>query len=382
MSSTGHRKILLLSVSAGAGHMRVAEALRTAALQMHPDVEAIHLDALEFVTPRLRKIYSDFYLSLVQRAPTLWSHVYRMTNEAEPGGWTNRIRRRVERRDCQRLVDEIARIDPELVICTHFLPAEILSQQIAAGDLGCPVWVQVTDYDLHRMWVHPHIDGYFATNSEVAFRMREQGIAPQTIHVTGMPIMPAFSRKPDRVECARELGLDPGATTFLLMGGGAGIGGLSASAERMMNLPGKFQLIALAGKNEEELCRLQALAQQHPGKLAPQGYSNKVERLMACADLVITKPGGVTTAECLAMGLPMIVMSPIPGQEDRNANYVLEHGAALRAFDLQSLEYRLRYLMAHPGKLEAMRSRAQMLGRPDAARRVIETVFTKVEVHA
>ncbi|GAB3455397.1 glycosyltransferase [Massilia terrae] len=362
--------------------MRVAEALRVEAAQALPDAEAIHLDALEFVTPRLRRIYSQFYLSLVQRAPSLWSHVYRMTNEARPGGWTNRIRRRVERRDCQKLVDEIARIEPELIICTHFLPAEILSQQIGAGELSCPVWVQVTDYDLHRMWVHPHIDGYFATNSEVAFRMREQGIAPGTIHVTGMPIMPAFSRKPERAGCARELGLDPGVTTFLLMGGGAGIGGLSATARRVLDLPGKFQLIALAGKNEAELAKLQALAAAHPGKLAPQGYTNKVERLMACADLVITKPGGVTTAECLAMGLPMIVMSPIPGQEDRNANYVLEHGAALRAFDLPSLEYRLRYLMAHPGKLDAMRSRAQMLGRVDAAGRVIKTVLKKVEIHA
>lgn len=382
MSTTGRRKILLLSVSAGAGHMRVAEALRTAAMQMHPGVEAIHLDALEFVAPRLRRIYSQFYLKLVQRAPSLWSHVYRMTNEAQPGGWTNRIRRRIERRDCQQLVDEIARIEPELIICTHFLPAEILSQQIAAGQLDCPVWVQVTDYDLHRMWVHPHIDGYFATNSEVAFRMRGQGIAQRTIHVTGMPIMPAFARKPDRAECARELGLDPDETTFLLMGGGAGIGGLSATAERVLALPGEFQLIALAGKNEAELAKLQALAQAHPGRLAPQGYTDKVERLMACADLVITKPGGVTTAECLAMGLPMIVMSPIPGQEDRNANYVLEHGAALRAFDLPSLEYRLRYLMAHPGKLEAMRSRAQMLGRTDAASHVIDTVMKKVKSHA
>lgn len=362
--------------------MRVAEALRTAAMQMHPGVEAIHLDALEFVALRLRRIYSQFYLKLVQRAPSLWSHVYRMTNEAQPGGWTNRIRRRIERRDCQQLVDEISRIEPELIICTHFLPAEILSQQIAAGQLDCPVWVQVTDYDLHRMWVHPHIDGYFATNSEVAFRMLGQGIAQRTIHVTGMPIMPAFARKPDRAECARELGLDPDETTFLLMGGGAGIGGLSATAERVLALPGEFQLIALAGKNEAELAKLQALAQAHPGRLAPQGYTEKVERLMACADLVITKPGGVTTAECLAMGLPMIVMSPIPGQEDRNANYVLEHGAALRAFDLPSLEYRLRYLMAHPGKLEAMRSRAQMLGRTDAASHVIDTVMKKVKSHA
>lgn len=371
------KKILVLSVPAGAGHTRVAEAIRRCAADEHGAADVIHLDAMAFASPRLRRIYTDFYLCLVKRAPGLWRHVYRLTDQARPDGWFNRLRRWIEARDCRPLLAEIAAQAPDAVVCTHFQPAEILSRQIAAGALRCPVWVQVTDFDLHRMWVHPHVAGYFAANEEVAFRLRAQGIPAQAIHVGGIPTMPAFSCRHDRAECARALGLDPGRQTFLLMGGGAGLGGLSVVAQQLLAIPGEFQLIALAGKNLAELRALQALAPRFPGRLVPQGYTDQVERLMACADLVITKPGGATVAECLAMGLPMILNAPIPGQEEHNANFLLEQGAALKATDLPTLEYRIRYLMAHPARLEEMAARARMLGRPHAARQVLETVLVR-----
>lgn len=371
------KTIVVLSVPAGAGHTRVAEAIRHCAADAFGDATVIHLDAMRFASTRLRKVYTDFYLCLIKHAPGLWRHVYRLTDRARPDGWFNRLRRWIEGRDCRPLLAHLAALAPDAVVCTHFQPAELLSRQIAAGALRCPVWVQVTDFDLHRMWVHPHLAGYFAGNDEVAFRMREQGIPAQAIHLAGIPTMPAFSHRHDRAECARALGLDPGLSTFLLMGGGAGLGGLSQVAQRLLAIPGDFQLIVLAGRNLAELAALQALAARFPGRLAPQGYTDRVERLMACADLVVTKPGGSTVAECLAMGLPMILNAPIPGQEEHNANFLLEQGAALKACDLSTLEYRIRYLMAHPARLAEMAGRARMLGRPHAARQVLETVLVR-----
>ncbi|MEW6760480.1 MAG: glycosyltransferase [Pseudomonadota bacterium] len=376
------KKILVLSVPAGAGHTRVAEAIRRCAIEEYGGATVVHLDAMAFATPHLRKVYTDVYLGLIKRAPGLWRYVYRLTDRLCPGGWLNRLRRWIEARDSRPLLVEIAALAPDIIICTHFQPAELLSRQIAAGLLQCPVWVQVTDFDLHRMWVHPHIAGYFAGNGEVAFRMREQGIPAQAIHVSGIPTMPAFSRRPERAGCARDIGLDPGRTTLLLMGGGAGLGGLSRIAQCLLAIPGDFQLIVLTGRNTAELAALRTLAAQFPGRLAPQGYTEQVERLMACADLVITKPGGATTAECLAMGLPMIVNAPIPGQEEHNANFVLEQGAALAASDLPGLEYRVRYLLAHPARLEEMAASARMLGRPHAARQVLETVLVAERAYA
>lgn len=369
------KKILFLSVSAGAGHMRAAEALRAYANAGDNAVEAVHLDVMDFVTSTFRKLYTDFYIKLVNKAPTLWGYLYHLTNEAQSDSSMEKLRRGLERLNTKPLLKKIAQFKPDAIVCTHFLPAELLSRLIRKHGFTCPVWVQVTDFDLHRMWVHESMAGYFAANEEVAFRMRAQGVAADHIHVTGIPIMPAFAAALDRAECAGEYGLDPAKPTILLMGGGAGLGSLDTIAARLLALEGTFQLIVLAGKNAQALSALQELQQQYPGRLVPQGFTDKVERLMACSDLVITKPGGLTTSECLAMGLPMIVNAPIPGQEERNADYLLEEGVALKAFDAVTLEYRVRYLLDHPEKLADMRAKAKALGRPLAAQQVLDTVW-------
>lgn len=369
------RRLLLLSVSAGAGHMRAAEAIRAYSEPMADAIDSRHLDVMDFVPGGFRKLYTDAYIKLVSKMPALWGYLYQVANEAQPDSTTQKIRRAIERLNARALLKEIDAFKPDAIICTHFLPAEILFHQIRKGRLDCPVWVQVTDFDLHRMWVIPQMTGYFAANEEVAYRMQAHGIPAPNIRVTGIPIMPAFASAPDRHACACSLGLDPKRITLLLMGGGAGIGSLETVAERLLKLDRDFQLIALAGKNATALAALQELARAYPGKLFPQGFTHQVERLMACADLVITKPGGLTTSECLALGLPMIINSPIPGQEERNADFLLEQGAAMKAIDGVTLEYRIRTLLDHPEKLAAMRACAKALGRPLAAREVLHHVL-------
>lgn len=369
------KTILLLSVPAGAGHIRVAQAIEACAAGLDDGIAIEHLDATAFASKRLRKVYTDLYLYLVKRLPSVWSLVYRWTNRPGPERGIDRLRRRIERSESRALIAEVARRAPDIVICTHFLPAEILSHEVGAGRLRCQVWVQVTDFDLHRMWVHPHVAGYFAASEEVAFQLRRLNVAAEKIHVSGIPVMPGFADRPGRIESAHALGLDPWLSTVLLMGGGAGLGDLSGVARHLLETDPGLQLIVLAGRNAAQFAALRALAAAYPGRLAPQAYTDRVERLMACADLVITKPGGSTTAECLAMGLPMIVNSPIPGQEECNANYLLEQGAALKASDLPTLEYRVRWLLACPARLKAMRARSRQLGRPHAANQVLATVL-------
>ena len=374
-ASMTKKKLLLLSVSAGAGHMRAAEAIRAHAEIDHAGVDAVHLDVMNFVSSGFRKLYTDFYIKLVNKAPALWGYLYHATNEAKPDSSMEKMRRALERLNTRALLKEIEQFKPDAIICTHFLPAEILSRLTRKHGFSCPVWVQVTDFDLHRMWVHEHMAGYFAANDEVAFRMRAQGIPAAAISVTGIPIMPVFGAALERSVCAAQFGLDPLRKTILLMGGGAGLGSLDTVAERLLALEDGFQLIVLAGKNAAALEALKALALRHPGRLLAQGFTDQVERLMACADLVITKPGGLTTSECLAMGLPMIVNAPIPGQEERNADYLLEQGVALKAFDSVTLEFRVRYLLDNPAKLADMREKARALGRADAARAVLDIVL-------
>lgn len=378
------KKILLLSVSAGAGHARAAEAIRAYAAIAYPNCTVTHLDVMDYVTRGFRQIYTDFYLKLVNHAPSLWGYLYNFTNEVKRDSSIEKWRRGLERWNAKKLLREIHSFKADAIICTHFLPAEMLSRLIARKELTCPVWVQVTDFDLHRMWIHEGMAGYFAANQEVAFRMRSQGIEAERIHVTGIPIMPAFAQAPSRAICASALGIDSTKLTIVLMAGGAGLGQLDQLAVQLLQMrfaqvddASAFQLIVLSGKNTKALHALQNVALDYPRRLFPIGYTTQVERLMACADLIITKPGGLTTSECLAMGLPMIVNAPIPGQEERNADYVMEQGAALKAIDGLALEYRIRELIANPSRLEAMRKQATRLGQAHAAKAVFEIVSAR-----
>lgn len=368
--------LLFVSASAGNGHTRAAEALRLHSLAA--DITATHIDILQFVSPLLRAVYTTLYAALVRHAPALWRYVYQSTHHANLAGPGHALRRWAERTNSAQFVREIERIAPDAIVCTHFLAAGLLSQLSASGRLPCPVWVQVTDFDLHRIWVHEHMAGYFVPNDEVAFRLRAHGIPAARIHLTGIPIMPAFSAWPDRQECARELGVLPFRMTVLLMGGGPGFGTVTCIAERLLGAHADLQLIALAGRDKATLAALRKLAAKYPGRLSPQPHTEKIERLMACADIVVTKPGGLTTSESLALGLPMIVIAPIPGQEEHNANFLLERGAALQAFDLLTLEYRIAHLLAHPARLAEMRANAQALGKPAAASEILATILKQV----
>ncbi len=370
--------ILILSVSAGAGHVRAAQALEAAAKAANPPLQATHLDLLTLVPKEFRKLYGAQYIKLVDRLPQLWSFLYAKTDRPSRDSVLGALKRAAEKLNTRRLQAEIARLRPDAILCTHFLPAELLSRQKTQfkgeGAKLPPLWVQVTDFDVHALWVHPHVDRYCVASDEVAFRLADRGVPRAKISVTGIPVMPQFSVPLDRRECALELGLAPERFTVALMAGGAGVGSLDELATRLLRASDDLQLIALAGRNAELLARLRKLAKSHPGRLFPLGFTTTVERVMSASDLVVTKPGGLTVSECLAKHKPMLLVSPIPGQEERNADYLLEAGAALKAADAATLEYKLGQLLANPARLRAMSEAAHRIGRPHAAQDVIALI--------
>ena len=372
-------KLLILSVSAGAGHVRAADAIVKAAEAARPPLAATHLDLLSLVPKEFKKLYGEQYIKLVEKLPQLWSYLYSKTDRPSRDSLIGKLKRAAEKLNTRKMTAEIERLKPHVILCTHFLPAELLSRQRARLPDGerrrLPgLWVQVTDFDVHALWVHPHVDRYCVANDEVAFRLADRGIPREKIFVTGIPVMPQFSAPLERAVCARELGLAPDKFTVLMMAGGAGVGSLDELAERLLRLPEDLQLVALAGRNADLLKRLQALSKRHPGKLFPLGFTTTVERVMTAADVVVTKPGGLSVSECLAKRRPMLLVSPIPGQEERNADYLLESGAALKAVDGATLGFKLARLLADRTLLAAMGAAAQRISRPQAGAEVVALI--------
>lgn len=369
------RKLVILSVSAGVGHLRAAQALEAWATLEKSSWEVIHLDLMTMVPSLFRKIYSDLYVAMVRSLPEMWGHLYAMSDKDKTNRVTRALRRELQRLGTLQFMRYLEAMQADRIICTHFLPAELISDALRKKKLNIPVWVVVTDYDVHRLWVYPHLTGYFAASDEVAYRMEKRGIPGETVRVTGIPIAPAFAQQYLRAECAAELGLNPKLPIILFMSGGIGIGGMEKTIDEVAQAHQEVQIVALAGRNEQLRQNLEALARKFPERLVALPFTSTIERLMGCADFAVTKPGGLTTAECLAMGLPMVVISPIPGQEERNADFLLEQGAAVKALDGAGVIYKIQQLLQEKDKLEALRVNAKRLGKPHAARDILNIVL-------
>lgn len=368
------RTIAVFSVSAGAGHVRAAEALKATAEAMFSDLRVVHIDLMDLVPKLFRSVYADSYTPIVEHHPALWGYLYAEADKRKIDSSLDHLRTAVERLNTQKLKQVLRDIEPDDVVCTHFLPAELFSRWRRKRLWKKPVWVVITDFDVHMLWVYRHVTGYCVAADEIAWRLLDRDVGEARVEVTGIPVMPAFSEPLDRDKCARELGIDPGVTTLLLMSGGSGVIPIHTLARRVLEHQKNLQVIALAGKNRRLLELLHDVARAFPGRIMPMPFTRTVEQLMAVSDLAVTKSGGLTSSECLAMGLPMLIVSPIPGQEERNADFLLEHGAALKAYDGAGLEFKLRGLLQNPSRLETMRANARRLGKPDAAERILRIV--------
>ncbi len=374
-SSGRSARVLVLSVSAGSGHVRAADALVAQARAGFHGLSVRHRDMMDLVPRWFRQVYSGWYMKLASGLPEAWGWLYRKTDCEAPGSLAARTRRFVQRICAQRLMAEVEQVRPHAIVCTHFLPAEILAAARREKRLECPVWVQVTDFDLHSLWVHEGVSGYFVGNEELAYRLQAQGVPASRITISGIPVMPGFLSPPTRQQAAAKLGLDPARTTLLLMGGGDGAGLQQTLVKTLLAQYPQLQLIVLAGRNERLRQELQTVETFYPSQLRVLGFTDDVPQLMACADLAITKPGGLSTSECLVMGLPMLLVNPIPGQEERNAAWLIQEGAALRADDPATLKFRLARLLGNPAQLAQMRERALALAKPRASRELLRRVI-------
>ena len=375
--ATQVRRVLVLSVSAGAGHVRAAQAIVAHANADFGMLDVRHVDMMTLVPGWFRKVYSDLYMKLASGLPEAWGWLYRKTDREPGGSLPQRARRLVQRLCARRLFELVADFAPDAIVCTHFLPAEILGTAVVKGELEVPVWVQVTDFDLHQMWVHEGITAYFVANEELAWRLQALGVAAGRAIVNGIPVMPGFVHRPDRSSAAARFSLDASRTTVLMMGGGSGMGMDAALVRSLLEQQPDMQLVVLAGRNRALLATLASIMEAYPDQLRAIGFTDDVPALMACADLAITKPGGLSTSECLVAGLPMLLVNPIPGQEERNAAWLMQEGVALRADDPVTLQFRLSRLLRDRSSLASMRARALMLAAPGAAHELLQRVVRR-----
>lgn len=370
-------KVSILHASAGQGHKRAADALAKAFRSERRDSVVSVQDVLDFTPLVFRKTYAEGYLRIVRRVPELWGYMYSQTDRKSVLPWRRKVRSAFNKVNARRFLRFCDEFEPDIVVCTHFMPLEVLSHRGRGRCGSAPLFCCVTDFAVHSLWITENVDGYYVATDEGKRQLVRRGQRADRVVVSGIPIDPVFATSEPKAVARRRLGLNPTLSTVLVLSGGFGVGPTTNLVRAFRETPIDGQIIVVAGANEKLRRQAQAEASRSRTPTVVYGFVNNIHEMMDAADLVITKPGGLTSSEVLAKGIPMMIVDPIPGQEQRNCEYLLEAGAAVRLFDIEDAPHKVNRLLRDRSLLAEMRTRAVRTGRPDAAVTIVRDIVRR-----
>ena len=301
------KRILVLSASVGAGHMRAAEAVELALRQLAPEAEVKNVDVLDLTNAAFRRLYGKLYVDLVNTAPHLLGFVYDMLDQPPSAQRkSDRLRLLIERLNLGRLLHLLRDNSWDVIVNTHFLPAEIIAALRRKGQIKTPHLTATTDFETHRLWVNQPCEHYFTATEEGAAYLGHWGVPAQDISVTGIPIHPVFSQEKDCRACRQRLGLGDDRPVIVQMAGGFGMGPVEKIFAGVLSVERPLEVVVVAGRNEMLKSRLEQVEVPSRHRATVLGFTREIDELMAAADIVLSKPGGLTTSEVLARGAALL----------------------------------------------------------------------------
>lgn len=369
-------RILIATITAGAGHVQAAAAIEEAWLAARPKDVVERVDLLKFFSPLHKKVYQDGYVKLIAHAPGVWGMVFNKLDDPQLVRKLARWKNAVGSNSARKFAKFVKHFNPDVVLCTHYLPVELLGGLRKEWPGSPPLTISiVTDFEAHALWMEANVDLYCVAAEETRARLVARGAKSEDVLATGIPISAKFSSRIDAEAVRRHYGLRDDMPVLLVLGGGFGMGPVGEILAGLDQIKRPFQTLVVAGRNEELRRDLAAQDRKHPTHVL--GFVSNMHELMAVSDLLVTKPGGLTTSEAMAMGKPLFIINPIPGQESANSDFLLEHGAGAKVNSIDDLPFRLDQLLGSK-KLAAMARAAKALGRPVAAAEICRAVSARL----
>lgn len=361
-------KLLILSVSAGGGHINAAEAIKTHAKLNIPNSEVKIIDTIKYINPFLDKLIIGSYLKSIRLYPTIFGLLY---NYTENDGGLTTISEKFNDLMSSKVLTLISKFNPDLIISTHPFSTGMLSILKSKNKLNKPNITIMTDYAPHSSWIHPNVDAYVVATDEMRKDMALRGVNSNKIFPLGIPVHPDFLHNEDRIKILLDLDLDPNKFTLLLMGGSLGMGKILEVYRQISDIPMDFQIIAIAGNNKKLLNSLKkaVMISNKPTKIV--GFSDNINNFMKCADLLITKPGGLTISEAIISNLPLAIFSAIPGQEEKNAEFLLKHDLAIDLGKGTDCKFKIQELIKDTYKLNTMKTNCRAFAKPNGGKDII-----------
>jgi processive 1,2-diacylglycerol beta-glucosyltransferase len=346
--------VLFLSAAVGVGHTAAAQAVRAALEARDPGIETQTVDSYRYAASVFSKVVADGYIGMVKTVPQVYSYIY---DRAERATHVPAFRRYVSRytaANLRKLVDERK---PDLVVCTHAFPCGVMSEYKRQFDPDLPVVGIVTDFVVHPFWIYTNIDAYSVATPEMRSALTSRGVLPE------------------RVLLPRDKKL------VLIMGGGVGIGPLDKMMRALDNVDVPLAAAVIVGRNKALERRVTAVAERTAYPLRVFGFVNNVFDYMHASDVLLTKPGGLTSSEALAAEVPMIFVKPLPGQEERNTRYLVTRHAAIRARGERQLADAVSDVLTSNERRDALLANAATVRHPDASTRVAERICELLASH-
>jgi processive 1,2-diacylglycerol beta-glucosyltransferase len=377
-------KALIVYSSAGAGHKKAAEAIYKA-YKAKKDVtdEVILLDMLEKSNWMTRRAYPGLYLFAIRHASWLWGFLFKLTDNRTFYNLTKGFKLFLELINAQAFIKYLKNEDFDVIISTHFYSSTVADYLKRKALIKSRLLTVVTDYRVHAFWLSRASDKFLVASKQTKDDLIKDNIDASRIIISGIPIELKFLKRykemsaPDKKERLKEdieekLGLVKAGLRVLIMGGGFGVGPYEYFLEHLAELKDKLSLAIICGYNEDLLNKLKERVKELDFEVDLFGYVNNVDELMQVSDLVITKAGGITLSEALAMGLPAVVINPIPGQEEGNAGYLSQAGALITEKKPQNVVDFIKKVIEDKSIIDKMRKRAHEISKPDAANKVVD----------
>lgn len=374
------KKVLILYATYGGGHYSAAKSIKKC-LDDNYDIETEMVDCIEYINKVLNKLTTEAYKEMARKAPNLWGKVYSNSQKGVLGHVSSRTNKIM----AIKLKNLIKEKNPDLVISTHPFSSQMVSYLRRKGKISCKLVTILTDFAPHEQWLigHEYSEAFFVSNDNMEKYLKEYGVAPEKIHVTGIPLSDRFFEKFDKDAIYSEFSLDKNKPVILFFGGGEfGLGKdrpvqiLDALIHNLHTC----QIVAISGKNSKMNTNFKTLVEKtnSADRVRILDYTNKVPELMSISSIVVTKPGGLTTSESLASDLPMLVINPIPGQEEENAEFLEAHNVAVWLRKNDDPNKVINNLFSQPERLEEMKKNAKILAKKNSTKDICKIIMNEI----
>lgn len=367
------KKALLISVKAGYGHHSTAIAMIDYFKKL--GVECEMLDTFEYISSFLGDSIQDGYLLSTKYLPDIYGKVYNKLDKNNKECDKHSPIAVTSKMVVKKIRDYVVSYGADVIIGTHSYACMLMSYMRENAYITCPTYGIVTDFTVHPLWENTKLDYYVTPDSLLTNQMIKKGIPKNKILPFGIPIQEKFSKKIDKSEARRILGIED-KPTILVMMGSMGYGNILEDMEKITSSSSDFQVLCVCGTNEKMKKQLNSRTWDKSVRI--YGFVNNVDVLMDASDCIVTKPGGLTTSELMAKGLPSLLVNPIPGQEDRNMEFLVNSGAGMMITKTFPLDEALYQLMNTPWRLELMKQSVTMLGKPNSTQKLCEFIMNNI----